>query len=89
MSDEDKQAEEATEEEEESAAEGADGEAEGTAEAAPDEEPEWAAELDEYPLREPSEDPGWAVWIVRIWVGFTVFCIVFILVLIVLGFWYD
>ena len=43
----------------------------------------------DYPLREASEDPGWAVKIAAIWVGIASFFIVFILVFMILGVWYD
>ena len=43
----------------------------------------------EYPTRNPSEDPTWAVRIVVIWMGITVFSILFILTLMILGIWYD
>ena len=43
----------------------------------------------EYPLREASEDPTWAVRIATIWAGITIFCIVGILTLMTLGIWYD
>ncbi|MFC1607304.1 hypothetical protein ACFL47_04970 [Candidatus Latescibacterota bacterium] len=42
-----------------------------------------------YPLRDPSEDPTWAVRIAAIWAGITIFCIVFIIALLILGIWYD
>ncbi|MBN1291268.1 MAG: hypothetical protein JXB48_05450 [Candidatus Latescibacteria bacterium] len=43
----------------------------------------------DYPLRDPSEDPRWAVRTVKIWMWITIFCIVGILVLMILGIWYD
>ena len=46
-------------------------------------------ELDVYPIRPPEQDPRWAVWIMWIWIGLAVFALVFILVLIVLGFFYG
>ena len=42
-----------------------------------------------YPLRKPSEDPRWAVGIVWTWVGIAIFLLLFIVALIILGFWYD
>jgi hypothetical protein len=49
----------------------------------------WESMLDSYPLRPPVEDPGWAVKIVKIWLGFAIASGMFILALIVLGFFYD
>ena len=49
----------------------------------------WEQDLDTYPLREPSEDPRWAMWVFWIWSIFTVGMIVFMLVLLVLGWYYD
>ncbi len=46
-------------------------------------------ELDVYPIRPPEHDPRWALWVMWTWVGIAIFFIVFILVLIVLGFYYD
>jgi hypothetical protein len=51
--------------------------------------PAWEADLDSYPLRAPSEDPRWAVRTVWCWVVFAVTSLVFILVLLVLGAFYD
>lgn len=45
--------------------------------------------LDVYPLRDPSDDPGWAVKTVWVWLGFALLSLVFILVLLILGFIYD
>ena len=59
---------------------------ESRGDAAPAEPP---SELDVYPLRERSEDPRWAVWTVWIWVGIASFCLLFILWLVVMGFFYD
>lgn len=39
-----------------------------------------------YPVREAAEDPGWAVKTVWVWVGFALFCIVFIVWLLAGGF---
>jgi hypothetical protein len=55
-----------------------------------DESPEAAphpyeALLDEYPLRDPSEDPVWSVRIVKGWMYFVVFNIVWIVVFLILG----
>jgi|GEM_PF-1478469 len=51
--------------------------------------PEWEKELEVYPLREASEDPKWAVRTVWIWIGFGLISLAFILVLLVLGLFYD
>lgn len=42
-----------------------------------------------YPLRGPSEDPGWAVKTVWTWICIAVFLLLFFVVLLVLGLWYD
>ena len=42
-----------------------------------------------YPLREPTEDPRWAVKTVWVWVSIAMFLIIFILVLLIAGLWYD
>jgi len=47
------------------------------------------ASLDVYPLREPSEDPRWAVCTVWIWVGMAVFLLLFLVALFILGVWFD
>ena len=46
-------------------------------------------EIDVYPLRERSEDPRWAVRTVYVWVSIAVFLLLFIIVLLILGLWYD
>jgi len=46
-------------------------------------------DLDEYPLREPSKDPRWAVRTVWIWVGMAIFLLLFIITLLILGLWFD
>jgi len=51
--------------------------------------PSWEAELDVYPLRPPSEDPGWAVKTVWAWAVFAVASILFIVALTILGAIYD
>jgi hypothetical protein len=43
----------------------------------------------ELPLRAPSEDPTWAVRTVWTWVGMAIFLLIFILLLIILGYWFD
>jgi hypothetical protein len=45
--------------------------------------------LDLYPVRDPSEDPRWALRTVQIWVGMAIFLLLFIVTLIILGFWFD
>jgi len=45
--------------------------------------------LDTYPLREPSEDPRWALRTVWIWIGFTLLSLAFILTLLILGAIHD
>ena len=54
-----------------------------------DPDPAWVADLDTYPLREPSDDPRWAVRTVWIWTAVALASLVFILTLLVLGFFYD
>ena len=51
--------------------------------------PPWEADLDEYPVRSPSDDPRWAGCIVWTWVVFAVASLIFIIVLIILGVFYD
>ena len=46
-------------------------------------------ELDVYPLRQPSEDPRWAVNTVYIWVGMAIFLLLFLITLFILGLWFD
>jgi hypothetical protein len=57
------------------------------------EAPEAPSPLEEtlavYPLRDSSEDPGWAVKVVWTWVSIAMFLLLFFLVLLVLGIWYD
>lgn len=45
--------------------------------------------LDLYPVRDPSEDPRWALRTVQIWVGIAIFLLLFIITLVILGFWFD
>ena len=47
------------------------------------------ADLEIYPLREPSDDPRWAIRVVKIWIGFVIAALIFILTLLVLGAIYD
>ena len=51
--------------------------------------PDWEAELDEYPLRDPKADPNWAVRIVKIWVVTALSFLTFVVVLLILGMFYD
>lgn len=45
--------------------------------------------LEVYPLRDPSEDPGWAIKTAWVWLFIACGLYVFFLVLLVLGIWYD
>ena len=45
--------------------------------------------LDSYPLRDPSEDPRWAVRTIWTWVGMALFLLLFIITLLILGVWFD
>jgi len=49
----------------------------------------WEAELNNYPLRPPEEDPGWAVKTVKIWLWTAIALGIFIVALLVLGYFYD
>jgi len=42
-----------------------------------------------YPLRDPSGDPHWAVRTVKIWIAFSLASLLFILILLFLGIFYD
>jgi len=44
---------------------------------------------DVYPLRAPSEDPRWALWVIGIWLTIAIGLFLFFIVLTVLGIWYD
>jgi hypothetical protein len=46
-------------------------------------------DLATYPVREPGDDPRWAVRTVWGWSGFILFCLGFILTLLVLGFFRE
>ena len=46
-------------------------------------------DLDGYPLRDPLEDPRWALRTVQTWVGMALFLLLFIITLFILGFWFD
>jgi len=50
---------------------------------------QFEADLDVYPLRDPSEDPGWAIKTVWTWVGMCLFCIAFVTWLVIMSFFYD
>lgn len=52
-------------------------------------EEELEAMFEPYPLTQPSDDPRWVLWTVRLWVGFTLFSIASILALLVAGFFYG
>jgi hypothetical protein len=52
-------------------------------------EPSTAQDVGAYPLRAPRDDPRWAVRIVWIWVSMAIFLLLFLITLIVLGYWYD
>ncbi|HPD17433.1 MAG TPA: hypothetical protein PLE19_21045 [Planctomycetota bacterium] len=52
-------------------------------------EEELEAMFEPYPLTQPADDQRWVLWTVRIWVGFTLFSIAFILALLVAGFFYG
>jgi hypothetical protein len=47
------------------------------------------ASLEVYPLRDPSEDPGWAIKTIWVWLFISCGLFIFFLVLLVLGIWYD
>jgi hypothetical protein len=49
----------------------------------------WEAELASYPLQPPEEDPGWAVKTVKIWLWTAIALGIFIVALLVLGYFYD
>jgi len=51
--------------------------------------PAWEAELDHYPTRPPDQDPRWALWLFWIWACFASASIVFMVVLLVLGWFFD
>ena len=46
-------------------------------------------DIEKYPIRNASEDPRWALWVVLIWVGIALFLLIFISTLMILGFWFD
>jgi hypothetical protein len=46
-------------------------------------------DLDIYPVRDPSEDPRWAVRIIWVWVSMALFLLLFLVTLFIVGFWYD
>ena len=51
--------------------------------------PAWEEELDKYPLRDPKTDPNWAVRTVKIWVVAALSFLTFVIVLLILGMFYD
>jgi len=56
---------------------------------APEGDKHWDGDLDVYPLREPAADARWATRTVKIWVGFALCALAFILTLLILGSIYD
>jgi len=46
-------------------------------------------DLDVYPLRDPSEDPRWALRVAWTWIIIAMGLFLFFMVLAVLGIWYD
>ncbi len=53
-------------------------------------EPHYLEEgLDVYPIRDPSEDPRWALRTLTTWVFLAVFLLLFIVTLLILGLWFD
>ena len=51
--------------------------------------PAWEALLDEYPSRPPEQDPRWTLWLFWIWVIVAGALILFIVALLILGWFYD
>ena len=51
--------------------------------------PAWEEELDQYPLRDPKTDPAWAVRTVKLWIVVALSFLTFIIVLLILGIFYD
>jgi hypothetical protein len=57
---------------------------------APDATPHpYEALLDEYPLRDPAEDPVWSVRIIKGWLYFLAFNITWIILFLILGIFYE
>ena len=52
-------------------------------------EPKPENDIETYPLRQSSDDPRWAVRVVKIWMGFVIAALIFILTLLVFGAIYD
>ncbi len=46
-------------------------------------------DLNVYPLRDPSEDPRWAVWVAWTWIIIAMGLFLSFVLLAVLGIWYD
>ena len=46
-------------------------------------------ELEVYPLRDPSEDPRWALRTMWVWICIAVFLLASFILLFILGIWYD
>ena len=61
----------------------------------PDETPDlgephpWEAEMDAYPTRAPKDDPRWAIRVVTVWIAISIALLAFIVLLIILGLFYD
>lgn len=53
------------------------------------EDPSREQDIETYPLRSPSEDPRWAIRIVWTWVSIAIFLLLFLTILMILGYWYD
>lgn len=52
--------------------------------------PKWEAQLNTYPTRPEGEnDPRWALNVFYIWATFVIAAMIFMVVLLALGFWYD
>jgi hypothetical protein len=49
----------------------------------------WAAELESYPLRPAEEDAGWVIKTVKVWLWLAIASGLFILILLVLGYFFD
>lgn len=67
----------------------ADDNSEKSPEKSPEKRHPWEDELVSYPLRQPEEDPSWAVKIVKVWLWIALASGIFILALLILGFFYD
>ena len=45
--------------------------------------------LDTYPLRDPWQDPRWALRTIWVWTSIAIFLLLFIVTLLILGVWFD